>query len=150
MESLTYRFEPITYADVLVMERWRYKGFEPAIYMDRYHESKDRGDSPIKGPRGCIGYTVYNTENIMFGLMEYYFEDDGVYLGLAINPEFIGKGLSQNFIFEGIEFLKSNYNLNKQIKIEVHRRNIQAIKAYEKCGFKFVKRDEEILLYLCP
>ncbi len=129
------------------MESWRYKGFEPAIYMDRYHESKERGDDPIRGPRGCIGYSVFNNHNDLFGLMEYYFEDDGVYLGLAINPQFVGRGLSSEFIFQGINFLKENYTLDKEIKIEVHRRNVQAIKAYERCGFHLVKRECEILLY---
>lgn len=116
--------------------------------MDRYHESRDRGDIPIKGPRGCIGYSVFNKQNILFGLMEYYFEKDGIYLGLAINPEFTGRGLSRKFILDGIHYLKDNYNIDKKIKIEVQRKNIQAIKAYENCGFKFNKRDGDILLYL--
>lgn len=148
MQSLIYRFEAITYAEVLEMEAWKYEGFEKAIYMDRYHESRERGDDPIKGPRGCIGYSVYNSENRLFGLFEYYFEDDGVYLGLAINPLFLGRGLSTQFIFDGISFFQANYTTTKEIKIEVHRRNIQAIKAYEKCGFRLSSRDGEILLYL--
>lgn len=147
MESLIYRFEPITYAEVLEMEQWKYSGFEKVIYMDRYHESWDRGDDPIKGPRGAFGYAVYNKENRLFGLFEYYFEVDGIFLGLAINPQFVGRGLSTKYINDGIKFLTHNYTIDKKIKIEVHRKNIQGIKAYEKCGFKLSKRDGDILLY---
>lgn len=130
------------------MESWRYSGFEKAIYMDRYHESKKRGDCPLKGPRGCYGYAVYNIENEIFGLFEYYFEDDGVYLGLAINPDYVGRGLSTKFINDGIDFLTQNFTFDKQIKIEVHRKNIQGIKSYEKCGFRLSRRDGDILLYI--
>lgn len=145
---LIYRFEPITYSEVLEMESWRYQGFEDAIYMARYHESKNRGDDPIRGPRGCIGFSVYSRDNKLFGLFEYYFEKDGIYLGLAINPLYTGRGYSTQFILDGISFLQRNYTLDKNIRIEVHRKNIQGIKAYEKCGFKFVRRDGDILLYL--
>lgn len=148
MEALTYRFEVITYSDVLQMERWRYHGFEKVIYMDRYHESRERGDFPLKGPRGCYGFAVYNVDNTLFGLMEYYFEKDGVYLGLAINPLFTGKGLSTQFIKDGIIFFRTNFKRGDKLRIEVHRKNTVAIKAYERCGFTFSRRDGDILLYL--
>ncbi|MBN2617107.1 MAG: GNAT family N-acetyltransferase [Spirochaetales bacterium] len=145
---MKFRFEPINYSEVLEIESWRYNGFEKAIYMDRYHESRERGDNPLKGPMGCVGYSVYNDSNILFGLMEYYFQDDGVYLGLAINPIYIGRGLSTAFITSGIDFLNEEYKGHKKVKIEVHRKNIQGIKAYEKCGFKFKQREDDILLYM--
>jgi len=145
---LIYRFERINYANVLEIESWRYSGFETALYMDRYHESKDRGDNPLKGPRGCFGFVAYNRDSELFGLMEYYFEDDGIFLGLGINPKFIGRGLAKEYILDGIEFFKQHFKRKDKLKIEVHRKNIAAIKAYEKCGFKFSKRDGDILLYL--
>ncbi len=147
MTHFIYRFEEINYANVLEIESWRYSGFEKAIYMDRYHESRERGDNPLKGPRGCFGYAVFNKDNTLFGLMEYYFEKDGVYLGLAINPLFIGRGLSKQFIYEGIENLKKKHKFDKPVKIEVHRKNIQGIRAYESYGFKFRSRKDDILLY---
>lgn len=130
------------------MEEWRYSGFENVIYMDRYHESRERGESPLKGPRGCFGFSVYNEEHDLFGLMEYYFEKDGVYLGLAINPIYTGRGLSTQFIKDGLTFFKKHFKSNEKVKIEVHRKNIAAIKSYEKCGFNFSKRNGDILLYM--
>lgn len=147
MEEGRYSFRPINYYEVLEIECWRYSGFEDRLYMDRYHESRERGEIPIKGPRGSFGYSVYNMDNTLFGLMEYYFEEDGIYLGLAINPSFVGRGFSTSFILEGITFLENHFKIDKNIYIEVHRKNIQGIRAYEKCGFKFIKRSGDILLY---
>ncbi len=147
METLTYQFRLITYYDVLIMEKWKYNGFEQALYMDSYHESYKKGEKPIVGPNGCRGYAVFNKNGELFGIMEYYFEDDGVHLGLAINPCFVGRRLSKGFILSGIEFLKDNFEKFGDIKLEVHRKNIQAIKAYESVGFKFYKRDGDELHY---
>ena len=80
--------------------------------------------------------------------MEFYFKPDGVHLGLAINPVFVGKGLSKNFISEGIEFLQTNFSNFGKIRLEVHRKNIQGIKAYESAGFKFYRRVDDELWYI--
>lgn len=147
MENLTYHFKPITYYDVLSMETWRYNGFEKCLYMHTYHKSHERGDNPLIGPEGSKGYAVFNNNGELFGLMEYYFEDDGVHLGLAINPLFIGRGLSKGFIHSGVRFLKDEFNYNGKILLEVDRRNIQAVKAYESAGFKFIRKNGNEIHY---
>lgn len=147
VENLTYHFNPITYEDVLEIEKWRYNGFEECLYMDSYHESFRNNDNPLKGPRNSIGYSAFSAEGKLFGIMEFYFEEDGVHLGLAVNPLYVGRGLSGTFILDGINFLKSNYNNVHNVLLEVDRRNIQAIKAYEKIGFKFYQREGNELKY---
>lgn len=147
VENFNYIFKEITYEDVLIMDKWKYNGFEKSLYMDSYHESYKKGEKPLKGPQSSAGFSVFNKENMLFGLFEYYFEDDGVFIGLAINPEFVGRGLSKNFILEGINWCRTKYNISGKIKLVVDRRNIQGIKAYEKVGFKFVKRENDELLY---
>lgn len=147
---MLFLFEPIKYSEVLEIEGWRYSGFEKRVYMDRYHESMKRGDSPLRGPRGSHGYAVYSEDRILFGLMEFYFEESGVFLGLAISPLFVGRGHSSDFIHQGIDFLDLHYPEHKPVKIEVHRKNIQGLKSYEKAGFKLKSRDGDILLFVEP
>ena len=142
-----YIFRPITYYDVLAIEEWRYSGFEKFLILTSYHDSYNRGDNPIIGPEGAIGYAVFNN-NQLFGLLEFYFKPDGVHLGLAINPDFVGRGFSKGFIQEGIDFLRANYTNFGKIKLEVHRKNIQGIKAYESAGFKFYRRVGDELWYI--
>lgn len=147
---MLFRFEPINYFQVLEIEGWRYNGFEKRVYMDRYHESMKRGDEPLRGPRNSHGFAVYNEENRLFGLMEFYFEDNGVFLGLAINPSFVGRGYSSEYIHQSINFLNNTYPDHKPVKIEVHRKNIQGLKAYERAGFILKSRDGDILLFEEP
>ena len=146
----TYTFKQITYYDVLEIERWRYNGFEKYLILTSYHDSYNRGENPLVGPEGAKGYAVFNKDKKLFGLMEFYFKDDGVHLGLAINPEFIGRGLSKFFIIRGIEFLQEELKFDGTIRLEVHRKNIQAIRSYESVGFKFKRRNEDELEYLLP
>lgn len=145
-ENLTYTFRKITYYDVLIMEKWRYNGFEKCLYMDSYHESYNKGEDPILGPGGSSGFSVFIDGNTLFGIFEFYFETEGVYIGLAINPQFVGRGYSRDFILAGLEFGKDNFNTDV-FKLAVHRKNIQAIKAYDKTGFKLFKRDGDELHY---
>lgn len=144
--NLTFTFKVITYDDVLIMEKWAYNGFEKSLFMDSYHESHKKGDNPILGPGSCKGFSVFIGENKLFGIFEYYFEADGVYIGLAINPKYVGRGYSKEFILSGLRFAKGEYGV-EDFKLAVHRKNIQAIKAYEKTGFTFVKKVDDELYY---
>lgn len=143
---MNFIFKDIEFFEVLEIQRWRYNGFEKQLYMDCYHESRDRGEKPLKGPRGCKGFSVYR-ESRLAGLFEFYFEERGVYLGLALAPELVGRGLSREFILSGIEFGKSSLGVEEKVYLSVHRRNIQGVKAYEKAGFKFVKKIGEEIEY---
>lgn len=145
-DNLVYNFEQIKYCDVLIMEKWRYSGFEKCLYMDSYHESYTKGENPIIGPGGCKGYSVFIDGNTLFGIFEFYFEEDGVYIGLAINPLYVGRGYSKDFILAGLEFGRKNFDID-EFKLAVHRKNIQAIKAYDKTGFTLFKRDGDELYY---
>ncbi len=147
MESLTYLFKSITYYDVLQIEAWQYNGFEKCLYMDAYHESYKRSENPLLGPRGCRGFSAFNNLGELFGIMEYYFDSDGVHLGLGINPQFVGRGYSKVFILDGINFLRREFNYEDRILLEVDRRNIQGIKAYENVGFKLYRRVDNELHY---
>lgn len=149
MKNSSYQFKKIRYDDVLEIEKWRYYGFEKRLYMDVYHESYIKKLNPLLGPRNCLGYTAFY-KNELFGLMEFYFESDGVHLGLGINPIFIGKLMSRDFILSGIDFLRSNFDNVKRILLEVDIRNIQAIKAYEKAGFKLLRKVDNELHYIYP
>lgn len=148
MVASSYQFKPITYYDVLAIEDWRYNGFEKRLYMDDYHESYNKGEVPLLGPRKCKGFSVFNSQGSLFGIIEFYFEHDGVHLGLAINPNYIGRGYSKEFILGGIDFLKREYRYGGNIFLEVHRKNTQGIKAYEKVGFKLYKRVDDELHYI--
>jgi GNAT superfamily N-acetyltransferase len=61
--------------------------------------------------------------------------DHYAYVGfMFVKPEFRGKGISQQLIAELINWAKSR-NLN-ELRLDVYDDNQNAVRAYEKCGFK--------------
>ncbi len=53
----------------------------------------------------------------------------------GIREEYRGMGLAQDLLERSLEFSKSN---GLQIKLEVHRDNIKALRLYEKYKFKYL------------
>lgn len=53
----------------------------------------------------------------------------------GILPEYQGKGLSKPLLEESLKFVKKK---GYQVKIEVHRDNVRAIRMYKKAGFEYL------------
>ncbi|AUD62709.1 hypothetical protein BK010_03575 [Tenericutes bacterium MO-XQ] len=142
-----YILKPITIDDVYAIQAWRYTGFMKEIYVEPYITSYNEF-GVLRGPENCDGFGVFVNDSL-FGIFEYYWKDSTMEIGLAIHPDFVGKGLSDAFINAGIAFGISHYGYEKgfvQLSVEID--NIAAYKAYLKNGFVEVSRDlKEILMY---
>jgi len=53
----------------------------------------------------------------------------------GISPDYQGKGLSKPLLEESLKFVKKK---GYQVKIEVHRDNLRAIRLYKKAGFEYL------------
>lgn len=53
----------------------------------------------------------------------------------GIKPEYQNQGLSKPLLKKSLEFAKQ---MNRQIKLEVHRDNLPALTLYEKSGFTYL------------
>jgi len=138
-----FKFISVTVETIKIVAEWTYDGFVKSVYVTPYFESI-KADKILKGPDGCDGFIAYIDGSIA-GLLEFYFEDDIMELGIALNPIFIGKGLGKEFIRQGIIFGIEKYNYNKKfIKLSVNEKNIPAIKAYQKAGFSYYKKNGDI------
>lgn len=137
-----YKFKEITLSEVDEMCKWKYDGFMDTLYMQPYYDNYEEG-KPLKGPANCDGFSVYKN-GLLFGLFEYYDKGDFVEIGLALNPEYVGKGNSLTFIQSGIDFLIGHYKYVKDfVVLSVEKGNVAAYKAYLKFGFEEVKETEE-------
>ncbi len=139
---MMFTFKKIAIKEIEQMAKWSYP-FMEVMYMKPYFENYEQGKE-LKGPLNCDGFAVFKDEQL-FGLFEYYNVTDIIEIGLAIAPEFAGKGLSQQYIDEGINFLIDHYDYKGDIiTLNVEKENIPAYKAYLKFGFQVVKEAEEI------
>ncbi|MTI71699.1 MAG: GNAT family N-acetyltransferase [Firmicutes bacterium] len=142
---MEYNFAPMNIEYAKKIKNWRYNGFVKSIYMEPYFKNYDKENKKLKGPSNCDGYVVLSYDEIV-GLFEYYFTDDILEIGLALNPKLVGKGLGKEFVYQGIKFgIKEFSYKGEYIKLTVNKKNKPAIKVYEKTGFlKYTENEDEI------
>lgn len=136
-------FHEITIDHVKEITLWRYTGYMKDIYMKPYFDNYRNQSYPLRGPDDCHGYAVYSG-TVLYGIFEYYFRDGIMEIGLALNPDFVGKGNSKQFILRGIDFAIQTYHYRQPyIMLTVEIKNEPAYYAYLKAGFTEITRNEE-------
>lgn len=139
-----FTFIPATLETIKIIGEWTYEGFVKSVYVTPYYESIKVGKI-LKGPDGCDGFVAYENETVI-GLFEFYFEDNIMEIGVALNPQLVGKGMGKDFVEEGIIFGINNYNYqNDYIRLTVNEKNKPAIKVYRKVGFSYYKKNGDII-----
>ncbi|QVK16766.1 GNAT family N-acetyltransferase [Mycoplasmatota bacterium] len=140
---MEYKFEPMRLDYANEIASWRYIGFMKEIFMKPYFDNYNTESKEMKGPGNCDGYAVVDKDNLI-GLFEYYFKAGFMEIGLALNPKFVGNGMSKDFILKGIAFGIKQYNYQKEaILLSVDKENKSAYKAYLKVGFVEYNRTED-------
>jgi ribosomal-protein-alanine N-acetyltransferase len=80
-----------------------------------------------------------NNNTIAYGHLDY--EDENIWLGVAVAQNFRGNGLGKKIVMHLIKYASDN-NLNK-IKLSVDTSNNKAINLYKSLGFNFLERNDE-------
>jgi ribosomal-protein-alanine N-acetyltransferase len=143
---MEFNFVPLTIEMVNEISSWRYSGYMKDIYTQPYYDNYDLETQTTKGPGGCHGFGVYD-DNRLMGLFEYYFYDGVLELGLALAPDYIGKGYSKAFILAGITFGVKTYEYKlPYVQLHVDIDNESARIAYKKAGFTEVSIDNNEIL----
>lgn len=137
-----YRFESINeeYIDQLIL--WKYEE-EYACY-----DIEDRISSISKlfEESDYDFFVGFNESEEMVGYMECFFKEDILEVGHGLNPIFIGKGLSYDFILDSIEYAVEKYDYSGEvIRILIEPFNKRALKVYQRIGFTII---EETLQYI--
>ncbi|RDY70664.1 GNAT family N-acetyltransferase [Halobacillus sp. SY10] len=132
---MEFEFRPIKVEDVKQIDSWNYDGFVEKVEMAPYFESlKQTGK--LQGPGGYEGYAAFH-ENEVVGLFEFDVNGRIMEIGLALRPDWIGKGIGATYVKQGIAFGMHHYHEDvNEIRLEVDEQNKAAIRAYEKIGFK--------------
>lgn len=145
---MDYKFIPITFEYAKKISEWQYTGFMKTVYMKPYFDNYEKTRKLI-GPGNCEGFVVIK-DNKVFGIFEFYHPEEELEIGLAINPEFTGKGLAKDYVLAGIKFGVNYYKYKKDtVKLFVAKENVPAYKAYINAGFVEVKKVREEILMKC-
>lgn len=138
---MEFKFRPIKMEDVKQIDAWNYENFVEKVEMKPYFESFQQ-TGQLKGPGGCEGYAAFVDEEVV-GLFEFNVNGSIMEIGLALRPDWIGKGLGATYVEQGIAFGSHHYDRDmNEIRLEVDEQNKAAIRVYEKIGFKKVEQKE--------
>ncbi|GEN52663.1 GNAT family N-acetyltransferase [Halobacillus faecis] len=141
---MEFQFRPIKVEDVKQIDSWNYDGFVEKVEMAPYFESLNQ-TGKLQGPGGCEGYAAFH-EDAVVGLFEYNVNGRIMEVGLALRPDWIGKGLGATYVKQGIAFGLHHYDeAINEVRLEVDERNKAAIRVYEKIGFiRVAQKDQDI------
>ncbi len=139
---MKFKFVPMNLEYAKEIETWKYNGFVKNIYVKPYFDSIKDKTAKMTGPEGCEGFAVL-VNNELAGLFEYYFKDGILEIGLALNPDFVGKGYGKEFTEKGIQFGIDNFAYKGDyIQLNVNIENKAAIRVYQKVGFEEYNKEE--------
>jgi RimJ/RimL family protein N-acetyltransferase len=138
-----YTFNKIdenSYNEILT---WKYEG-ELSIYDLENHETTL---SELMDNDNYDFFVGISEEDELVGYLECFFKEDGTMeIGHGLNPTFMGKGLSYDFISESIDFAIEFYDYNNEtIIICVEPFNAVAKKVYSRIGFDVVEEEDEFI-----
>ncbi len=114
---------------------WVYTGDYTDYNLPSYEECINKKYGIVREDRKD-NYTVYvlDDEVIFYSNMK-MMDNNKIYIGVGLKPEYCGKGLGNYFLNDCVEDLKVKYP-EYTLYLEVRIWNKRAIKSYEKLGFK--------------
>ncbi len=112
---------------------WHYAG-EYSFY-DLRHYPEDIEEILDADRYGVSLFSVLNREGNLIGYLNFVDEGKNLEIGVALRPEFVGKGMGSSFLKVGMDFARRTF-IFKRFKIRVWKLNQRAIKVYEREGFR--------------
>lgn len=89
--------------------------------------------------------------DIKIGFVGCVKRDDKYIIGINLSPQYRNKGYGTIGLMKSLMFIKDNYKFPFKIIAEIKDFNLNSIKMFEKCNFKFIDREiinrENILIY---
>lgn len=97
-------------------------------------------------------FAVMNNQKIAFISFLYTDNNDTLKIGINLDPNYRGKGLSTDIIKLSINYIKQQYPDIKSIIADIKEFNIPSIKTFTNADFKFdhsfIQNDTKIMVYL--
>ena len=134
--------EPLTKETVAVISQWEYEAPYEA-YSCKGHHDEYLLDESIWG----IEQFCLTCDGIILGQVACQYEDDDLWVGWSMAPEFTGQGNGAIFVGCCVQEIRRVKGHAGRILLRVSARNKRAIKAYQKAGFRYVETIQDEIAF---
>ena len=130
-------------ADVVAeMSQWAYEAPYSA-YSIKGHEDEYLLDESTWGTEQfCLV-----ADGAVIGQVACQFENDDLWVGWSMAPQYCGQGNGAAFVDRCVKELRRIKAHTGRVLLRVSARNIRAIKAYQKAGFRYVETIQDEIAY---
>jgi [ribosomal protein S18]-alanine N-acetyltransferase len=135
---MSFRFEPLHWADARQVSRWRYEGVYafynqdtlPMLMVALFR-------SPLR-MAGLEAFVVHDDAlkggESRIGIFTFIRRGETIEIGLAMRPDLTGRGLGLAFVEAGMDFARARYAPTR-FALDVATFNERARRVYERAGF---------------
>ena len=134
--------EPLTKETVAEMSRWEYEAPYDAYSFKGHHDEYLLDESIWGVEQFCLTY-----DGIVLGQVACQYEEDNLWVGWSMAPEFTGQGNGAAFVSRCVQEIRRVKDHTGRILLRVSARNKRAIKAYQKAGFRYVETIQDEIAF---
>lgn len=128
------------YAKEIAYE-WKYRGRYSFYNIYKDKEDVERFMEPKSWTN--IFAAVSKDSSELIGFASYTFENNVMWLGVGLKPNYTGKGYGEYYVKMAIKFGIDHYKYDEnKVLLSVAQFNKRATKLYEKVGFKAIESKE--------
>lgn len=134
--------EPLTKEIVAKISGWEYEApYE--VYSFKGHHDAYLLDESIWGvEQFCLA-----CDEIILGQVACQYENDDLWVGWSMAPEFTGQGNGAAFVIRCVQEIRRVKGHTGRILLRVSARNKRVIKAYQKAGFRYVETIQDEIAF---
>lgn len=125
---------PMTDGAVREISTWTYGGAY-AIYSESSYEEKAAAGSALLDPERQGQFACFYLGDLLAEYIRLRDEGDRVIFGIALRPDFCGRGYGQRMTRQAIALSRERHP-GKPLCLTVRAWNGRAIRCYEKAGFR--------------
>ena len=134
--------EPLTKEIVAKISGWEYEAPYEAYSFKGHHDEYLLDESIWGVEQFCLTY-----DGIVLGQVACQYEEDNLWVGWSMAPEFTGQGYGASFVERCVQEIRRVKDHTGRILLRVSARNKRAIKAYQKAGFQYVETIQDEIAF---
>ena len=134
--------QPLTHDTAKQIAQWEYLPPFDAYSFNGHHDEYLWDTSTWGTEQFCL-----IKDDILIGQVACQYEEDRLWVGWSMAPHLCGRGYGAAFVRCCVSELCRIKGHHGQILLRVSARNLRAIKAYQKAGFRYIETIQDEIAY---